>query len=71
MTYSWQVLKIIFPILQVTKIKAERLDALCPATGKEHGRIKRLRELLMFNGELNLPEIWQIQQAADEKGGIY
>lgn len=68
---SWQVLKIIFPILQVTKIKAERLNALYSATGKEHGRTKRLRELLTVNSKLNLPEIWQIQQAADEKGGIY
>lgn len=68
---SWQVLKIIFPILQVTKIKAERLNALCSATGEEHWRTKRLRELLTVNSELNLPEIWQIEQAADQKGGIY
>lgn len=68
---SWQVLKIIFPILQVTKIKAERLNALCSATGEEHWRTKRLRELLTVNSELNLPEICQIEQAADEKGGIY
>lgn len=32
---SWQALKIIFPILQMTKIKAERLNALCSATGKK------------------------------------
>lgn len=46
---SWQVLKILFPILQVTKIKAERLNALCSATGKEHGRAKRRWEILTIN----------------------
>lgn len=55
----------------MTKIKAERLNALCSATGEEHGGTQRVRELLTVNSELNLPEIWQIQQASDGKGGIY
>jgi len=49
----------------VTKIKAEMLNASCSATCKEHGGTERLRELLMVSSELNLPEVWQIQQATD------
>lgn len=41
--FLWQLLDIIFPILQVTKIKAERLNALWSATGEEQERTKRLQ----------------------------
>lgn len=65
--FSWRLLGIIFPILQMTKIKAERLNALCSATGKEQERTKRLRELLTVKSKLSLPEICQIEQTATKK----
>lgn len=66
---SWQVLKIIFPISQVTKIKAERLNALCSATGKEHGRT--MSSGISWQSTQN----WILQKfgslASEETGGIY